>query len=84
MRRIAIARAVASHGADVLKINSPNLPSVPPFVIDTGHGKRSALLDLDNADDAQTLRGLAGSAGNNSRKPFTALLQMKEPLTALG
>ena len=56
------ARTLASHGADVLKINSPNLPSVPPFVIDTGHGKRSALLDLDNTDDAQTLRGLAATA----------------------
>lgn len=56
------ARTLASHGADVLKINSPNLPSVPPFVIDTGHGKRSALLDLDNTEDAQTLRGLAATA----------------------
>lgn len=56
------ARTLASHGAEVLKINSPNLPSVPPFVIDTGHGKRSALLDLDNTDDAQTLRGLAKKA----------------------
>lgn len=52
------ARTLASHGADVLKINSPNLPSVPPFVIDTGHGKRSALLDLDNTDDVQILREL--------------------------
>lgn len=53
------ARTLASHGAEVLKVNSPNLQSVPPFVIDTGHGKRSALLDLDTAGDAQTLRGLA-------------------------
>lgn len=52
------ARTLASHGAEVLKINSPNLPSVPPFVIDTGHGKRSALLDLENSDDAAALRGL--------------------------
>ena len=53
------ARTLASHGANVLKINSPNLPSVPPFVIDTGHGKRSAFLDLKNADDHATLEQLA-------------------------
>lgn len=52
------ARTLASHGANVLKINSPNLPSVPPFVIDTGHGKRSALLDLKKGEDADTLRNL--------------------------
>lgn len=56
------ARTLASHGANVLKINSPNLPSVPPFVIDTGHGKRSALLDLQNNDDANTLRSLIKTA----------------------
>lgn len=56
------ARTLASHGADILKINSPSLPSVPPFVIDTGHGKRSALLDLDVEEDASTLRTLASTA----------------------
>lgn len=56
------ARTLASHGANVLKINSPNLPSVPPFVIDTGHGKRSALLDLKKGEDADTLRNLIETA----------------------
>lgn len=56
------ARTLASHGANVLKINSPNLASVPPFVIDTGHGKRSAHLDLEDTGDAETLRNLAKSA----------------------
>lgn len=51
-------RTLASHGANVLKINSPNLPSVPPFVMDTGHGKRSAFLDLDQASDLETLHQL--------------------------
>lgn len=56
------ARTLASHGAEVLKINSPNLPSVPPFVIDTGHGKRSAWLDLDAPEGAETLRSLVKQA----------------------
>lgn len=55
------ARTLASHGANVLKINSPNLPSVPPFVMDTGHGKRSAFLDLDQPEEAKQLQALASS-----------------------
>ena len=56
------ARTLASHGADVLKINSPNLPSVPPFVIDTGHGKRSTFLDLTQPRDNDQLKVLASTA----------------------
>jgi crotonobetainyl-CoA:carnitine CoA-transferase CaiB-like acyl-CoA transferase len=56
------ARTLASHGANVLKVNSPKLPSVPPFVIDTGHGKRSTFLDLTQPDDRDTLKQLAASA----------------------
>jgi len=40
------SRTLAEHGADVLKITSPALPSVPLFVMDTSHGKRAAFLDL--------------------------------------
>ncbi len=56
------ARTLAEHGADVLKINSPHLPFVPPFVIDTGHGKRSAHLDLRDEADRARLRALAREA----------------------
>ena len=49
-------RTLASHGANVLKVNSPNLPSVPPFVIDTGHGKRSTFLDLNDEKDHKQLK----------------------------
>jgi crotonobetainyl-CoA:carnitine CoA-transferase CaiB-like acyl-CoA transferase len=56
------ARTLASHGADVLKINSPNLPSLLPFVIDTGHGKRSAFLDLNQDSDREQLDRLIESA----------------------
>ena len=55
-------RTLAAHGAQVLRIGSPKLPSIPPFVIDTSHGKRSAYLDLDDADDVERLRALARSA----------------------
>jgi crotonobetainyl-CoA:carnitine CoA-transferase CaiB-like acyl-CoA transferase len=52
------ARTLASHGANVLKVNSPNLPSVPPFVIDTGHGKRSTFLDLNDEKNHKQLKSL--------------------------
>lgn len=55
-------RTLAAHGANVLKVNSPKLPSVPPFVMDTGHGKRSTFLDLDQPEDLSTLRELISTA----------------------
>lgn len=51
-------RTLAQHGAEVLRIASPRLPSVPHFVMDTGHGKRSAHLDLKRPDGAERLRTL--------------------------
>jgi crotonobetainyl-CoA:carnitine CoA-transferase CaiB-like acyl-CoA transferase len=55
-------RTLAAHGADVLRIGSPNLPSVPPFVIDTSHGKRSAFVDLRASGGPETLRALVRGA----------------------
>ena len=46
----------------MLKINSPKLPSVPFFVTDTGHGKRSAYLHLRDPADADRLRELVADA----------------------
>jgi crotonobetainyl-CoA:carnitine CoA-transferase CaiB-like acyl-CoA transferase len=40
---------LAAHGAEVMLVTSPNLPSVAPLVIDTGRGKRSTSLDLHDA-----------------------------------
>jgi len=37
---------LAAHGADVMLVTSPNLPSVAPLVIDTGRGKLSTHIDL--------------------------------------
>jgi len=56
------ARTLAEHGADVLHIASPNLPTVERFEIDTGHGKRQAYLDLNVPADTATLRDLARGA----------------------
>ena len=56
------ARTLAEHGADVLRIDSPNLPSAELFVLDTGHGKRSTFLDLRQDSDAETLWGLVRDA----------------------
>ena len=58
----ACGRALAEHGADVLLVSSPGLPSILPFVMDTGHGKRSTFLDLNEAADAATLRDLVTGA----------------------
>ena len=55
-------RTLAEHGADVLRIASPNLPSRPDLVIDTGHGKRSAWVDLDTDDGRATLWALIRQA----------------------
>lgn len=39
-------RTLALLGADVLRIDPPHLPEIGAQHLDTGHGKRSALLDL--------------------------------------
>jgi hypothetical protein len=39
-----VARTLAEHGADVLHIASPALPTIDMFEMDTGHGKRQASL----------------------------------------
>jgi len=52
------ARTLAEHGADVLKITGPHLPSLGYHEYDTGHGKLSAHLDLRDAKQLEILRGL--------------------------
>lgn len=58
----ACARTLAAYGAEALNIAGPGLPFVPPFVADTGHGKRSALLDLKAAVDRERLLALVDGA----------------------
>lgn len=55
-------RTLASHGADVLRLGAAHLPTIEPFVMDTGHGKRFATLDFGIREDAATLRDLAEKA----------------------
>jgi crotonobetainyl-CoA:carnitine CoA-transferase CaiB-like acyl-CoA transferase len=52
-------RTLAEHGADVLRVGAERLPSIEPFVVDTGRGKRNAFLDLDRPADLERLRDLA-------------------------
>ena len=54
----ACTRTLAAHGAEVLLITGPHLPSIPALVIDTGRGKRSASLDLRDPAAYGTLEGL--------------------------
>ncbi len=52
------AKALAEHGADVLKVNSPNLAHSGAVELDTGIGKRAAHLDLLDPADHDMLRRL--------------------------
>jgi crotonobetainyl-CoA:carnitine CoA-transferase CaiB-like acyl-CoA transferase len=55
-------RTLASYGADVLGVRSPNLPTIDLFDLDTGLGKRSAFLDLAKPGHAEVMRGLIRGA----------------------
>lgn len=55
-------KILAEHGADVLYVSSPNLPAIEPLVIDTGFGKRSTYLDLNQTQDHQQLLDLIKDA----------------------
>ncbi|HEY8613705.1 MAG TPA: CoA transferase [Roseomonas sp.] len=55
-------RALAAHGADVMLVTGPHLPSIPTLVADTGRGKRSAALDLREEAGREALRGLIRGA----------------------
>ena len=55
-------RTLAAHGADVLLVTSPNLPSIAPLAIDTGRGKLSAQIDLREAIGRETLTRLLQTA----------------------
>ncbi len=52
------ARTLAEHGADVLHIASPKLPTFEALEIDTGHGKRQAWADLATVGGREVLRDL--------------------------
>jgi crotonobetainyl-CoA:carnitine CoA-transferase CaiB-like acyl-CoA transferase len=51
-------RTLASHGADVLRLDSPGLAEHPGRLLDTGAGKRHALLDLATPGDRRQVEDL--------------------------
>lgn len=55
-------RTLAEHGAEVLLVTAPHLPSIETLVIDTGRGKLSASLDLSRPEDAGRLHALVREA----------------------
>ena len=55
-------RTLAGHGADVLLVTGPHLPSIEPLVMETGPGKRTCSLDLRSAPGRQALDALLGEA----------------------
>lgn len=55
-------KALAAHGADVLWVTSPSLPSLPELDVDLSRGKRTVQLDLTNENDKQTLLDLIKDA----------------------
>ncbi|KAK6357419.1 hypothetical protein TWF718_001731 [Orbilia javanica] len=55
-------RTLAAHGADVLWIHGPHLPSLPGLDTDTSRGKRSTFLDLRDGEEAGKFRELLSTA----------------------
>ena len=55
-------RALAAHGADVMRISAPHMPFIDWLVKDTGRGKLSAFVDLSTQDGTGALRRLIADA----------------------
>ncbi len=56
------ARTLAAHGADVLHVTSPDLPSIPALDVDTGRGKKACAIDLTQAGGRENLSRLLAKA----------------------
>ena len=55
-------RTLAVHGADVLLISGPDLPTIPWLTIDTGRGKLTSFVELKSGQGRGVLRDLLASA----------------------
>ncbi len=55
-------RMLAAWGADVLRLDSPDLPEIPAQAVDTLPGKRSADLDFRTAEGSARLQQLLAEA----------------------
>lgn len=56
------ARTLAEHGATVMQVGAPHLPSIESLVIDTGFGKHSCAVDLDTEAGVNALHRLINDA----------------------
>ncbi|MFW8566775.1 CoA transferase [Orrella sp. 11846] len=57
-----IARSLAEHGADVLRVSAPLMQDPVQQTMDTNIGKRSAFLDLNQTQDLAKARDLISQA----------------------
>lgn len=55
-------RVLAENGADVLHVAAPHLPYQTEILMDTGHGKRCAWIDLRETAGVETMKGLLREA----------------------
>ncbi|HEV7210487.1 MAG TPA: CoA transferase [Blastococcus sp.] len=55
-------RTLASHGADVLRVDSPRLPDDPSGLLETGSGKRHVAVDLAAPEGRRTVEALLAEA----------------------
>jgi crotonobetainyl-CoA:carnitine CoA-transferase CaiB-like acyl-CoA transferase len=55
-------RVLAENGADVLHVAAPHLPYQTEILMDTGHGKRCAWIDLREPKGVETMKGLLKEA----------------------
>ena len=56
------AKTIAEHGGDVLHITAPHLEGASLFELETGIGKRQAAIDLNVAEQVETMRDLIRGA----------------------
>jgi crotonobetainyl-CoA:carnitine CoA-transferase CaiB-like acyl-CoA transferase len=61
-------RTLALLGADVLRVDAPQLPEDPDAHADTGFGKRSTRLDLGTGGRPADLRGAARAGGRGRHR----------------
>lgn len=52
------ARTLAEHGATVMQVGAPHLPSIESLVIDTGFGKHSCAINLETPHGVDALNRL--------------------------
>lgn len=57
-----VSRVLAEQGAEVIHVSAPHQPDGHLIDLDTGWGKRTAFIDLEEAEDRRRLRALIASA----------------------